>query len=60
MENSVVIEDYTSDWALQFKEEQRLLKNIIGDKAIAVEHIGSTSVKGLGAKPILYKLHLIF
>ena len=25
----------------------------MGDKAIAIEHIGSTSVEGLGAKPIL-------
>ncbi|MGG2091546.1 GrpB family protein [Bacillus sp. S13(2024)] len=25
----------------------------MGDKAITIEHIGSTSVEGLGAKPIL-------
>jgi GrpB-like predicted nucleotidyltransferase (UPF0157 family) len=53
MEKTVVIEEYTPDWVLQFQEEQRLLKGIIGDKAIAIEHIGSTSVEGLGAKPIL-------
>ncbi|MGF9958653.1 GrpB family protein [Bacillus mycoides] len=53
MERPVVIEEYTPDWALQFKEEQRLLKGIMGDKAITIEHIGSTSVEGLGAKPIL-------
>ncbi|EJR30455.1 hypothetical protein S3E15_02754 [Bacillus mycoides] len=53
MERPVVIEEYTPDWALQFKEEHRLLKGIMGDKAITIEHIGSTSVEGLGAKPIL-------
>ncbi|PAQ15493.1 hypothetical protein CD798_06820 [Bacillaceae bacterium SAOS 7] len=53
MDQPVVIEEYTPDWALQFKGEQKLLKSIIGDKAIAIEHIGSTSVEGLGAKPIL-------
>ncbi|MGM0867485.1 MAG: hypothetical protein ACQEWF_22765 [Bacillota bacterium] len=40
MDKPVVIDEYTPDWALQFIEEQRLLKSIIGDKAIAVEHIG--------------------
>lgn len=53
MERPVVIEEYTPNWALQFKEEQRLIKGTMGDKAITIEHIGSTSVEGLGAKPIL-------
>ncbi|MDF2084521.1 hypothetical protein [Bacillus pseudomycoides] len=41
MERPVVIEEFTPDWALQFKEEQRLLKGIMGDKAITIEHIGA-------------------
>ncbi|HEY2422000.1 MAG TPA: GrpB family protein [Neobacillus sp.] len=53
MEKSVVIEEYTSDWVLRFQEEQRILKGIFCDKAIAIEHIGSTSIEGLGAKPIV-------
>lgn len=53
MERPVVIEEYTLDWALQFKEEQKLLKGIMGDTTITIKHIGSTSVEGLGAKPIL-------
>ncbi|MGD6796266.1 GrpB family protein [Metabacillus indicus] len=53
MGKPVVIEEYTPDWVLQFQEEQRLLNGILGYKAIAIEHIGSTSVEGLGAKPIL-------
>jgi len=53
MDKPIVIEKYTPNWALQFKEEYRLIKNIILDKALAIEHIGSTSVEGLGAKPIL-------
>ena len=53
MDKPVVIEEYTPNWALQFTEEQKIIKNIIGDTAIAIEHIGSTSVAGLSAKPIL-------
>ncbi|MCM3705050.1 GrpB family protein [Cytobacillus firmus] len=53
MEKPVFIEEYTSDWVKQFQEEREILKWIIGEKVIAIEHIGSTSVEGLGAKPIL-------
>ncbi|WP_061860146.1 GrpB family protein [Priestia megaterium] len=53
MDKQVVIEKYTSSWALSFKEEQKFLRGIMSNKAISIEHIGSTSVKGLGAKPIL-------
>jgi GrpB-like predicted nucleotidyltransferase (UPF0157 family) len=53
MEKPVYIEKYTSDWVKQFQEERKILKGIMGEKAIAIEHIGSTSVEGLGAKPIL-------
>lgn len=53
MDKQIVIEKYTSNWALSFNEEKKLLKDIISDIAISIEHIGSTSVKGLGAKPIV-------
>ena len=45
MDKRVVIEKYTSDWALSFKEEEKLLKDIMSNKALSFEHIGSTSVK---------------
>jgi GrpB-like predicted nucleotidyltransferase (UPF0157 family) len=53
MDKQVVIEKYTSSWALSFKEEQKFLRGIMSNKATSIEHIGSTSVEGLGAKPIL-------
>ncbi|ENQ3107781.1 GrpB domain, predicted nucleotidyltransferase, UPF0157 family [Bacillus sp. 491mf] len=53
MDKPVVIEEYTAKWALQFKKEQKIIKDIIGDAVLAIEHIGSTSVEGLSAKPIL-------
>lgn len=44
---------YDPRWAEEFAlERQRLLKTL-GDQVVAIEHIGSTSVPGLAAKPII-------
>lgn len=53
MGKAITIEDYNSNWPKQFKEEEVKLKEIFADNAIAIEHIGSTAVEGLGAKPII-------
>ncbi|PIX61952.1 hypothetical protein CO057_01375 [Candidatus Uhrbacteria bacterium CG_4_9_14_0_2_um_filter_41_50] len=44
---------YDSNWKVQFEEGKQLLRNIFGDSAIEIEHIGSTAVEGLAAKPIV-------
>jgi GrpB-like predicted nucleotidyltransferase (UPF0157 family) len=53
MDKPIVIEDYMVNWIFKFEEERSILKAIMKDKAIAIKHIGSTSVKGLGAKEII-------
>lgn len=53
MEKEISIEDYNSKWAKKFEEEKVKLKEILNDKVISIEHIGSTSIEGLGAKPII-------
>lgn len=53
MDKHVIIEDYNPDWSREFEQEKEKLLEILGNKIISIEHIGSTSVKGLGAKPIL-------
>lgn len=45
--------DYDPRWKDIFKIEKELLVNAIGSNAISIEHIGSTSVKGLVAKPVI-------
>lgn len=53
MKKEITIEDYNPNWSKQFDEEKEKLKEILTDKYISIEHIGSTSVEGLCAKPIL-------
>lgn len=53
MKKKVTIEDYNSNWYKRFEEEKEKLKEILTDKYISIEHIGSTSVDGLCAKPII-------
>ncbi|MCA9348802.1 GrpB family protein [Candidatus Saccharibacteria bacterium] len=42
---------YDPVWAIKFKELRERLKAVLGDIAILVEHIGSTAVPGMAAKP---------
>lgn len=50
---AVVIEAYDSAWPRTFDNLQRSLSRALGDAAARVEHVGSTSVPGLAAKPII-------
>jgi GrpB-like predicted nucleotidyltransferase (UPF0157 family) len=45
--------DYDPSWEKVFEIEKELLANALGRNALSIEHIGSTSVKGLVAKPII-------
>lgn len=49
----VEICEYNAAWPLKFEEQKRDLMKAIGNKVVAIEHIGSTAVPGLGAKPII-------
>ncbi len=45
--------EYDAKWPQKFERQRRGLVKAIGDKAVAIEHIGSTAVPGLGAKPVI-------
>ena len=45
--------DYDQAWPARFARESRRIRGALGAAAIAIEHVGSTSVPGLAAKPIV-------
>ncbi|MBN2897275.1 MAG: GNAT family N-acetyltransferase [Clostridia bacterium] len=49
----VVVVDYNPDWQGVFLKLKHRIDGMIGDLIIGVEHVGSTSVPGLAAKPII-------
>ncbi|SFB98733.1 GrpB protein [Bacillus sp. OV322] len=49
----VNLSDYDPNWGKQFDYEQKRILDVLDDKAVGIEHIGSTSIKGLEAKPII-------
>ncbi len=44
---------YDSAWPSIFEAEKSILSSLLGNIAISIEHIGSTSVVGLAAKPVI-------
>lgn len=49
----IEVVDYDADWERLFDVEKIALAQAIGSNAIKIEHIGSTAVIGLAAKPII-------
>ena len=53
LKGTVRLVPHTEVWHQLFVEEAIRLRNAIGEHAVAIEHMGSTAVCGLAAKPIL-------
>ena len=53
MARKIEVVDYRPEWDTMFKVESKKTKKILGKNCVGVYHIGSTSVKGLPAKPII-------
>jgi GrpB-like predicted nucleotidyltransferase (UPF0157 family) len=52
-EVEIRIVEYDPDWQKKFEAHARIISDALGKSALRVEHIGSTSVPGLAAKPII-------
>jgi len=49
----VVLVEYDSAWPRLYEKESERIRAAIGDAVVAIEHIGSTAVPGLAAKPVI-------
>jgi GrpB-like predicted nucleotidyltransferase (UPF0157 family) len=51
LNNQVLLVDYDPDWPAQYETYRQKIVEALGDKIVLLEHVGSTSVPGLAAKP---------
>ena len=49
----VVIADYDPIWPHWYESAAFRIREALGDKALELHHVGSTSVRGLAAKPLI-------
>lgn len=49
----IVVVDHDPQWPAMFERERARLSTALGTIVVAIEHVGSTSVPGLAAKPII-------
>ena len=56
---NVIVTEYNEQWAVNFKDEAKRLKEIFGGEIVEIHHFGSTSVPGLKAKPIIDIMPLV-
>jgi GrpB-like predicted nucleotidyltransferase (UPF0157 family) len=49
----VEIVAYDATWPAQFEHQAELVRRALGSAALAIDHVGSTSVAGLAAKPVI-------
>ena len=50
---TVELRAYSPSWPRLFSEERTRIRGAVGNRTLAIEHVGSTSVPGLAAKPII-------
>ncbi|MDP9397397.1 MAG: GrpB family protein [Actinomycetota bacterium] len=50
---TIRVVDYDEQWPLRFQDAAARVRRALSERALGVEHIGSTSVPGLAAKPII-------
>jgi len=49
----ILITDYDQRWPELFRREAERIGGVLGRRALRIEHVGSTSVPGLAAKPVI-------
>ena len=55
----ILIVNYDPQWPELFAREADRIRAVLGDRALRIEHTGSTSVPGLAAKPVIDMLLVV-
>lgn len=53
LDTTVTLHEYNPGWPSSYRAQEAAIRAALGDTALAVDHIGSTSVPGLAAKPVI-------
>lgn len=53
MQKEITVVSYDPRWIEVFEEESWMIKSVLQKNCLAVHHVGSTSVPGLAAKPVI-------
>lgn len=51
LDGQIVLVEYDPEWPPLFEREAARIRAALGERALLIEHVGSTSVPGLAAKP---------
>ncbi|EMD6370573.1 GrpB family protein [Morganella morganii] len=49
----ITVSEYDPVWPAVYVQEKQRILDVLGDKALHIEHVGSTAVPGLAAKPVI-------
>lgn len=49
----VALTPHRQEWKALFEQEKSLLESLIGEHIVDIQHIGSTAIEGIAAKPML-------
>lgn len=50
---SVKLVPFSTEWKDLFEEEEKIIRSTLGERVLLIEHIGSTAIPGIVAKPII-------
>ncbi|MBP3630287.1 MAG: GrpB family protein [Clostridia bacterium] len=51
--DKVELHPYDEQWAIEFQKEKQILQGLLSGIALDIQHVGSTSIPGISAKPII-------
>lgn len=59
LNSTIYLAPYDSSWLSQFSRLELRVRQALGKKVLKLEHVGSTSIEGLSAKPIIDMLLVV-